>query len=50
MVREVIKYPRLLSLEYGISVRVFDEKLSALIDDLKDTINEGDYPGLSAFR
>lgn len=50
MVRDVIVYPRPLSLEFGISVRTFDEKLSALIDDLRDTINEGNYPGLSAFQ
>lgn len=50
MVREVVVYPQPLSLEFGINVRVFDEKLSALIDDLRDTINEGNFPGLSAFQ
>lgn len=50
MVRELIKYPTPLSVEYGINVRVFDEKLFALIDDLKDTINENNLEALSAFQ
>lgn len=50
MVKEVIKYPTQLSVEYGINVRVFDEKLFSLIEDLKDTINENNLQALSAFQ
>ena len=50
MIKELVKYPTPLSLEYGIDVRTFDEKLFSLIDDLKDTINENNLDGLSAFQ
>ncbi|WP_304542773.1 peptide deformylase [Sulfurimonas microaerophilic] len=50
MVKELIKYPTPLSVEYGINVREFDEKLFSLIDDLKDTINENNLKALSAFQ
>ncbi len=50
MVKEIIKYPAPLSVEYGINVRVFDEELFSLIDDLKDTINENNVDGLAAFQ
>ncbi|MFT7859467.1 MAG: peptide deformylase [Sulfurimonas sp.] len=50
MVREIIKYPTPLSVEYGINVRVFDKQLFSLIEDLKDTINENNLKALSAFQ
>ena len=50
MVKEIIKYPTPLSVQYGIDVRIFDEELFSLIDDLKDTINENNLEGLSAFQ
>ncbi|WP_428737070.1 peptide deformylase [Sulfurimonas sp.] len=50
MVKEIIEYPAQLSVEYGINVRVFDEKLFSLIEDLKDTINENNLQALSAFQ
>ena len=50
MVKEIIKYPTQLSVEYGINVRVFDEKLFSLIEDLQDTINENNLQALSAFQ
>ncbi len=50
MVRNVIKYPTPLSVEYATDVRVFDEKLFALIEDLKDTINENNLDGLAAYQ
>lgn len=50
MVREIIKYPTPLSVEYGINVRVFDDTLFALIDDLEDTINENNLEALAAFQ
>ena len=50
MVREIVKYPSPLSVEFGVDVRVFDEKLFALIDDLKDTMNENNLDALSAYQ
>jgi peptide deformylase len=50
MIKDIIKHPTPLSLEYGTDVRVFDEKLFSLIDDLKDTINENNLAGLAAFQ
>jgi len=50
MIKNIIKYPTPLSLEYATDVRSFDEKLFALIEDLKDTINENNLEGLSAFQ
>ena len=50
MIKEIIKYPTPLSVQYGIDVRVFNEELFSLIDDLKDTINENNLDGLSAFQ
>jgi len=50
MVKEISKYPKPLSVEYGIDVRVFNEELFSLIEDLKDTINENNLDGLSAFQ
>lgn len=50
MVKEIIKYPTPLSVEYGINVRVFNEELFSLIDDLKDTINENNVDALAAFQ
>jgi len=50
MVQNIIQYPTPLSLEYAVDVRNFDEKLFALIEDLKDTIKANNLEGLSAFQ
>ena len=50
MVKEIIRYPMSLSVEYATDVRVFDETLFSLIDDLKDTINENNLDALSAYQ
>jgi peptide deformylase len=50
MVRKLVQYPEKLSLEFGVDVRRFDDKLFALIDDLKDTIKANNLEGLSAFQ
>ena len=50
MVQNITKYPTPLSLEHSVDVRNFDKKLFALIADLKDTINENNLDGLSAFQ
>jgi len=50
MVQEIIKYPTPPSIEYGTDVRIFDEELYSLLDDLKDTINENNLSALAAFQ
>jgi len=50
MVKDIIKYPTPLSVEYATDVRKFDQELFSLIDDLKDTINENNLKALSAFQ
>ena len=50
MIKDIVRYPTPLSVEYATDVRVFDETLFSLIDDLKDTINENNLNGLSAFQ
>ena len=50
MVKEIITYPTPLSVEYATDVRVFNDELFALIEDLKDTINENNLDGLAAFQ
>jgi peptide deformylase len=50
MVREIIKYPTTLGLEFGGNVRFFNDELLTLIEDLKDTINFHKLDALSAFE
>jgi len=50
MVKEIIKYPTPPSTEYATDVRVFNENIFSLIDDLKDTINANNLDGLAAFQ
>jgi len=50
MIKEIITYPTPLSVEYATDVRVFNDELFALIEDLKDTINENNLKGLAAFQ
>ena len=50
MVKDIIKYPTPLSVEYATDVRVFNDELFSLIDDLKDTITQNNLDGLSAFQ
>ena len=50
MVKEIVQYPTPLSVEYATDVRVFNEELFSLIDDLKDTITQNNLDGLSAFQ
>jgi len=50
MVRDIIKYPTPLSVQYATDVRSFNEELFSLIDDLKDTITENNLDGLAAFQ
>ena len=50
MVRDIVTYPTPLSVEFATDVRVFNEDLFSLIDDLKDTITENNLDGLAAFQ
>ena len=50
MIKTIVKYPTPLSIEYGTDIRIFDEKLFSLLDDLKDTIKENNLEALAAFQ
>lgn len=50
MVKQLITYPTPPSVEYATDVRIFDESLFLLIEDLKDTINENELDGLAAYQ
>jgi peptide deformylase len=50
LIKDIIKYPTPLSVEYATDVRTFNENLFALIDDLKDTMKENNLAGLAAFQ
>jgi peptide deformylase len=50
MVRDIITYPTPPSVEYGTDVRVFNEEISSIIQDLKDTIEENSLEALAAFQ
>lgn len=50
MIKKIIQYPTPLSVQYATDVRHFDTTLFTLIDDLKDTMNENNLDGLSAFQ
>ncbi len=50
MIKEIVKYPRTPSKEFGTSVRFFDAKLFELIQDIKDTMNANSLDALAAFQ
>ena len=50
MIQKITQYPSPLSLEYGIDIRIYDEKLFSLLDDLKETIKENNLQALAAFQ
>jgi len=50
MVKEIITYPTPPSVEYSTDVRVVNDEISSLIDDLKDTIEANSLDGLTAFQ
>jgi peptide deformylase len=50
MIKEIIQYPTVMSLEFGGNVRHFDNTLFELIQDLKDTIAANDLNALAAFQ
>jgi peptide deformylase len=50
MIKKIVVYPTPPSVEYATDVRIFDNKLYSIIDDLKDTIQENNCDGLSAYQ
>ncbi|WP_309496318.1 peptide deformylase [Sulfurovum sp.] len=50
MIKKIIQYPTVMSLEFGGNVRHFDNTLLAIIQDLKDTIVANDLNALAAFQ
>ena len=50
MIQKITQYPSPLSLEYGTDVRIYDEKLFSLLDNLKETIKEKNLQALAAFQ
>ena len=50
MVKDIITYPTPPSVEYATDVRVFDDDLFTLIEDLKDTIKANQLDGLAAYQ
>jgi len=50
MVKEIVKYPTPLSVEFSVDVRVFNENIVSLVEDLKDTIKANDLDALSAYQ
>ena len=50
MIKEIIQYPTVMSLEFGGPVRHFDDTLLELIQDLKDTIEANNLDALAAFQ
>ena len=50
MIKEITTYPTPLSVSHSTDVRVFDESIVTLLEDLKETIIEKNLAGLSAFQ
>lgn len=50
MIREIITYPTPPSVEYATDVRVFNNEIFSLIEDMKDTIQANSLDGLAAFQ
>lgn len=50
MIRDIITYPTPPSAQYNTDVRVFDEVVFSLLDDLKETIIANNLEGLAAFQ
>ncbi len=50
MIKDIITYPTPPSVEYSTDVRIFNDEMSSLIDDLKDTIDANSLEALTAFQ
>jgi len=50
MIKEIITYPTPPSVEFSVDVRVFNENIVSLIEDLIDTIEANELEALTAFQ
>ncbi|MCF6310693.1 MAG: peptide deformylase [Sulfurimonas sp.] len=50
MIKDIITYPIPPSVQYSTDVRVFNEEIFSLIQDMKDTIEANSLDGLTAFQ
>ncbi|PNV82459.1 MAG: formylmethionine deformylase [Sulfurimonas sp.] len=50
MLKEIITYPTPPSVKYATDVRVFNEEIFSLIEDIKDTIEANSLEALAAFQ
>jgi peptide deformylase len=50
MIRDINTYPTPPSVEYGTDVRVMNEEIESIIQDLKDTIEANSLEALAAFQ
>lgn len=50
MIKDIITYPTPPSVQYSTDVRVFNEEIFSLIQDMKDTIEANSLDGLAAFQ
>ena len=50
MIKEIVTYPTPPSVEYSTDVRVFNDEMATIVDDLKDTIKANSLDGLAAFQ
>lgn len=50
MIKDIITYPTPPSVQYSTDVRVFNEEIFSLIQDMKDTIEANSLDGLTAFQ
>jgi len=50
MIKEIVKYPNIPSVAFDAPVRIFNNEVKQLIQDLKDTIEHNNLEGLSAYQ
>ena len=50
MIQKIITYPTPPSVNYSTDVRVFDESMQEIVEDLKETITANNLEGLAAFQ
>ena len=50
MVKEIVKYPNIQTVAFDAPVRVMNDEIKELIQNLKDTINEHNLKGLAAYQ
>lgn len=50
MIKEIVTYPTPPSVQYATDVRVFNEEIETLLEDLKDTIKANSLEALAAFQ